>query len=284
MFKLGLDSTGVPSDSCPCGSPPLFPPTALAPSRSHLIRSALFTDKRMSIVPTVQEEMETGKCHTAFRSHSRRSASPCGFVLLCPGAPRYKAIKEGATHTVDLGVPSPGPCGAFRSSVPFPPPPPRPTCAGRAYSPAPVAPPAAGRLGCSELHPVPEAFCALLLPIRPTLIHSCSVASACEAFPMYGAPLAYPFPRPFTYLVHHICGKTRCKIQVQNSYPARNLSQPCAPVAHAAAGLVSRPSIRENSVVREPLCGLAPTLNSGLMVARLLSLCVPRFLGLRKVL
>lgn len=124
VFKLGLDSTGVPSDSCPCGSPPLFPPTALAPSRSHLIRSALFTDKRMSIVPTVKEEMETGKCYTASRSHSRRSASPCGFVLLCPGAPRYKAIQEGATHTVDLGVPSPGPCGAFRSSVPFPPPPP----------------------------------------------------------------------------------------------------------------------------------------------------------------
>lgn len=122
VFKLGLDSTGVPGDSCSCGPPPLFPPTALAPSRSHLIRSALFTDKRMSVGPTVQEEMETGKCHTASRSHSRRSASPCGFVLLCPGAPRYEAIKEGATHTVDLGVPFPGPCGAFRSSVPFPPP------------------------------------------------------------------------------------------------------------------------------------------------------------------
>lgn len=122
VFKLGLDSTGVPGDSCSCGPPPLFPPTALAPSRSHLIRSALFTDERMSVGPTVQEEMETGKCHTASRSHSRRSASPCGFVLLCPGAPRYEAIKEGATHTVDLGVPFPGPCGAFRSSVPFPPP------------------------------------------------------------------------------------------------------------------------------------------------------------------
>lgn len=42
VFKLGLDSAGVPGDSCPCGPPPLFPPTALAPSRSHLIRSVFF--------------------------------------------------------------------------------------------------------------------------------------------------------------------------------------------------------------------------------------------------
>lgn len=161
---MGLDSTGVPSDSCPCGSPPLFPPTVLAPSRAHLIRSALFTDKRMSIVPTVQEEMETGKCHTASRSHSRRSASPCGFVLLCPGAPRYKAIQEGATHTVDLGVPSPGPCGAFRSSVPFPPPP-TPDPPAQA---APIAPPLWPR-------PPPGGSGALssIQSLRPSVRYSC---------------------------------------------------------------------------------------------------------------
>lgn len=44
----------------------------------------------------------------------------------------------------------------------------------------------------------------------------------------------------------------------------------------------SRPSIVEDSVVREPLCGLAPTLNGGLVAVRLPTLCVPQFLGLRK--
>lgn len=65
VFKLGLNRTGVPSDSCHCGPPPLssaspLPPTALAPSRSHLTGSALFTGKGMSIVPTLKEEMPPG--------------------------------------------------------------------------------------------------------------------------------------------------------------------------------------------------------------------------------
>lgn len=102
-----------------------------------------------------------------------------------------------------LGVPFPGPCDAFWSLTPFFPRPLTPThLRTRA-----CAPPATERLGCSELSPAPEAFCALPLPSRPTLSYSCSVAFACVSFPINGAPLAYLSPQPFAYLIHHICRK-----------------------------------------------------------------------------
>lgn len=78
----------------------------------------------MSIVPTLKEEMDTGKCHLARAAPDHTAAAKenlRGLVLLRPGALGDKDSQEGATHAVDLGVPFPGPCGVFWSSAPFPP-------------------------------------------------------------------------------------------------------------------------------------------------------------------
>lgn len=98
----------------------------------------------------------------------------------------------------------------------------RPTCVHSACGPAPVAPPAAERLRRSELHPDPKAFCALPLPIRPTLSHSGSVASACVSFPVSGAPLASPrflnlLPIWFITFVESLDGRYRFKTPAQQA-------------------------------------------------------------------
>lgn len=123
VFKLGLNLAGVPKDSCLCCL--LYPPYPRPASASPLptqnagtLTFFFFKGKRMSIVPTLKEEMDTGKCHSARAPPDHTAA----LVLLRPGAPGDKDSQEGATHAVDLGVPFPGPCGAFWSSAPFPPP------------------------------------------------------------------------------------------------------------------------------------------------------------------